>query len=223
MVAALRPPRTGTTAAMTTGQLLTSTWDWEPTVLAGCAALAAGYVVVARPRGIRAVSFMAGVLTLLLALISPLDALGDTYLFSAHMLQHFLLILVVPPLLLLGIPPRMAERALRWEPASWAEWVFGQPVLAWLLGIGSLWVWHAPALYDAALANEGLHVVQHLCFLVTSTIFWWVVIAPVPERWRLNLLASAAYLLLASLVSSLLGVILTFAPPGLYPPYLHPD
>jgi len=95
-----------------------STWDWEPTVLAGCAALAVGYVVVVRPRGIRAVSFMAGVLTLLLALISPLDALGDTYLFSAHMLQHVLLILVVPPLLLLGIPPQVAERALRWEPAS---------------------------------------------------------------------------------------------------------
>ena len=207
---------------MTTGHVLTSMWDWEPTVLAGCAALAAGYVVVARPRGIRAVSFMAGVLTLLLALISPLDALGDTYLFSAHMLQHFLLILVVPPLLLLGIPPWVAERALRWEPASRAERVLGQPVLAWLVAIGTLWAWHAPALYDAALANEGLHVVQHLCFLVTSTIFWWVVIAPVPERRRLNLLATTAYLLLASLASSLLGVILTFAPPGLYPAYLHP-
>jgi cytochrome c oxidase assembly factor CtaG len=207
---------------MTTGQVLTSTWDWEPTVLVGCAALAAGYVVVARPPGIRAVSFMAGVLTLLLALISPLDALGDTYLFSAHMLQHVLLILVVPPLLLLGIPPRMAARALRWEPASRAERVLGQPVLAWLVAIGTLWAWHAPALYDAALANEALHVVQHLCFLVTSTIFWWVVIAPVPERRRLNLLGSTAYLLLTSLASSLLGVILTFAPPGLYPAYLHP-
>src|ERR687888_615450 len=147
---------------MSTGQLLTSTWDWEPTVLAGCAALAAGYVVVARPRGIRAVSFMAGVLALLLALPSPLDALGDTYLFSAHMLQHFLLILVVPPLLLLGIPPQAAERALRWEPASRAERVLGQPLLAWLGGIGTLWVWHAPALYDAALGNGGLHIVQHL-------------------------------------------------------------
>ena len=98
---------------MTSGQLLTSAWNWEPTVLAGCAALAAGYVVVARPLGIRAVSFMAGVLALLLALTSPLDTLGDTYLLSAHMLQHFLLILVVPPLLLLGIPPRVAERVRR--------------------------------------------------------------------------------------------------------------
>jgi cytochrome c oxidase assembly factor CtaG len=207
---------------MTTGQVVMSTWDWEPTVLAGCAALAAGYVVVARPLGIRAVSFMAGVLTLLLALTSPLDALGDTYLFSAHMLQHFLLILVVPPLLLLGIPLQVAERALRWAPASRAERVLGQPVLAWLLGIGTLWACHAPALYDAALANEGIHVVQHLGFLVTSTIFWWVVIAPVPERRRLNLLGTTVYLLLASLASSLLGIIITFAPPGLYPPYLHP-
>jgi cytochrome c oxidase assembly factor CtaG len=138
------------------------------------------------------------------------------------MLQHFLLILVVPPLLLLGIPPRIAERALRWEPASRAERVVGQPVLAWLLGIGTLWVWHTPALYDVALGNKGLHVVQHLGFLVTSTIFWWVVIAPVPERRRLNLLGTTAYLLVASLASSLLGIIVTFAPPGLYPPYLHP-
>jgi cytochrome c oxidase assembly factor CtaG len=162
------------------------------------------------------------VLVLLLALVSPLDTLGDTYLFSAHMLQHFLLTLVVPPLLLLGLPPRVVARLLRWTPAERAERVLGQPVLAWIVGTGTLWVWHAPALYDAALGNEGVHVLQHLCFLVAWTIFWWPVIAPVAERRRLSFMGTLAYLVLASMANSLLGIILTFASPGLYPAYLHP-
>jgi cytochrome c oxidase assembly factor CtaG len=137
------------------------------------------------------------------------------------MLQHFLLTLVVPPLLLLGLPPRVAARLLQWKPADRAERVLGQPALAWIVGTGTLWVWHAPALYDAALANEGIHVLQHLCFLVASTIFWWPVIAPVAERRRLSFLGTLAYLIPASMANSLLGIILTFASPGLYPAYLH--
>jgi cytochrome c oxidase assembly factor CtaG len=165
---------------------------------------------------------MAGVLVLLLALVSPLDTLGDTYLFSAHMLQHFLLTLVVPPLLLLGLPPRVVARLLQWTPADRVERVLGQPVLAWIVGTGTLWIWHAPALYDAALGNEGIHVLQHLCFLVAWTIFWWPVIAPLAERRRLSFPGTLAYLIPASMANSLLGIILTFASPGLYPSYLHP-
>ncbi len=208
---------------MTTQQLLLTAWDWEPTVLIGCAALLAVYWVEARPiiTG-RAALFATAVVVTLLALISPIDTLGDGYLFSAHMLQHLLLVLVVPPLLLLGIPPRVFERLLRWTPTDRAERALGRPLLAWPLGMGTLWVWHAPALYDLALRYQGVHILQHLCFLVSATIFWWPVIAPLPDRRQLPALGAVVYLVAGGLVSSLLGIIITLAPLGLYPVYLHP-
>jgi len=207
---------------MTTQQLVLTAWDWEPTVLIGCAALLVGYWVEARPVTARAALFVTAVVVLLLALMSPIDTLGDGYLFSAHMLQHLLLVLVVPPLLLLGIPPRVFERLLRWTPADRTERALGRPLLAWSLGIGTLWVWHAPALYDLALRYQGVHVLQHLCFLVSATIFWWPVIAPLPERRQLPALGAVVYLIAGGLTSSLLGIIITLSPLGLYPAYLHP-
>jgi cytochrome c oxidase assembly factor CtaG len=206
---------------MTTWQILTSTWDWQPTVLIGCLDLLAAYAIVARPLTGRAWLFVSGVLVLALSLVSPLDTLGDFYLFSAHMLQHLLLILVAPPLLLLGTPPELWERILRWTPARRTERVLRRPVLAWLLGIGTFWLWHLPVLYDAAVREESIHIVQHVTFLVSATIFWWPILTPCVSR-RLAMPAALFYLLGASIVSSILGVIITFAPPGLYPVYEHP-
>jgi len=207
---------------MTTQQLLLDAWDWEPSVLIGCAALLVGYWVEARPITARLALFMTAVVVMLLALISPIDTLGDGYLFSAHMLQHLLLVLVVPPLLLLGVPAWSFARLLRWTLADKIERVLGRPLLAWPLGMGTLWVWHAPALYDLALRYEGVHVLQHLCFLMSAMIFWWPVIAPLPERRQLPSLGAVVYLIAGGLVSSLLGIIITLAPLGLYPAYLHP-
>jgi cytochrome c oxidase assembly factor CtaG len=137
------------------------------------------------------------------------------------MAQHLLLILVVPPMLLLGVPPPIWARILRWAPARRAERTLARPPLSWLLGIGTLWLWHAPFLYDAAVAYEGIHVGQHLSFLVTATIFWWPVLTPLARR-RLALPPAMAYLISAAFASSILGVIITFAAPGLYPAYQHP-
>ncbi|HMA35209.1 MAG TPA: cytochrome c oxidase assembly protein [Chloroflexia bacterium] len=206
---------------MTTTQLFMSTWRWDPTVLLGCAALLAAYAGLLRRLVPAALLFGAGVATLLLSLVSPIDTLGDTYLVSAHMVQHLLLLLIVPPLLLLGIPPQAGARLLAWAPARRLERVLSRPALAWVLAVSTIWVWHVPALYDAALADEGLHVVEHLCFLITATIFWWPVLHPVPAR-RLDVGAVLIYLVSAALASDLLGIIITFAPTGLYPPYLHP-
>jgi len=206
---------------MTTVQVLTTIWDWEPTVLIGCADLLIAYWLCARPLTGRAWLFGGGVLVLALALLSPLDTLGDTYLFCAHMVQHLLLILVVPPMLLLGVPPQTWTRLLRWAPASRLERRLARPPQSWVLGIGTLWLWHAPVLYDLAVANEGIHVVQHLSFLVTATIFWWPVLTPLARR-RLALPPTFAYLIAAAFASGILGVIITFAAPGLYPAYRHP-
>jgi cytochrome c oxidase assembly factor CtaG len=200
-----------------------SLWTWDPTVLVGCAALVGCYVWLLRGwLSPRFYLFFAGVLVLMLALVSPLDTLADHYLFSAHMLQHLLLILVVPPLLLLGTPASLFTSVLRNPVVARLERVLRQPVLAWTLGVGMLYVWHAPAFYNAALANEQVHVVQHLCFLVTATIFWWPVLSPV-ESSRTSLLMAVPYLLAAAMANSLLGIYFSFAAPGLYPAYLNPS
>lgn len=179
-------------------------WDWEPSVVIGCAALAAGYLVLTRRQPRQAWYFLAGVLVLLLDLVSPIDSLGDQYLLSAHIVQHFVLALIVPPLLIAGMPPIR----LPILPAA----------LSWLLGAGTMVFWHIPLLFNAALANEGLHIVQHLSFLVTGTIFWW----PVLQR-QFAPLTAITYLFSACLTCSILGAAITFAKPGLYPAYLSPE
>jgi cytochrome c oxidase assembly factor CtaG len=191
-------------------------WDWEPSVVVGCAMLAVGYLMLARKHGWnRTPSFLTGVLLLLLDLVSPIDTLADQYLFSAHVLQHFLLALVIPPFLLLGTP------AFELRGLNKLERAIGQPPVSWLLGVGAMLVWHVPALFNAALASEGLHIFQHLSLLVTGTIFWWPILAPVESR-RLETLGAIAYLFSACVCCSLLGAFLTFAPVGLYPAYLNP-
>lgn len=191
-------------------------WDWEPSVVVGCAALAIGYVLIVRKHGFhRAPYFLGGVLLLLVDLVSPIDTLADRYLFSAHIVQHFLLALVIPPLLLLGTP------SFELGALSKVERVIGQPPISWLLGVGTMLAWHIPALFNAALANDGLHIFQHLTFLITGVIFWWPVLCPLPDR-HLPTLATISYLFSACVCCSLLGAFLTWGPVGLYPAYQNP-
>jgi cytochrome c oxidase assembly factor CtaG len=197
-------------------------WDWEPSVVAGCAALAIGYIAVVWKHGLnRMAYFLAGVALLLLDLVSPIDTLGDRYLFSAHIVQHFLLALVIPPLLLLGTPRWFTAAALQRPLVNKVERVLGQPPVSWLLGVGTMLAWHIPALFNAALANDGLHIFQHLSFLVTGTIFWWPILGPLEDR-HLPTLGTISYLFSACVCCSLLGAFLTFGPVGLYPAYLNP-
>ena len=167
-------------------------------------------------------SFLAGVLLLLLALVSPIDTLGDGYLFSAHVVQHFLLALIIPPLWLLGTPRTLAEAALRRPLIRRIERVLAQPLVAWTLGVGTMILWHLPPLFNAALASDSLHICQHLSFLITGTIFWWPVLGPIEERRMAPLHHTIAYLFSACVCCSLLGAVLTFMPPGAYPAYLNP-
>jgi putative membrane protein len=208
---------------MTGADLMLKGWDWEPSVVLGCAALAIGYLAVVRAGGgRRMICFLSGVAILLLDLVSPLDLLGDRYLFSAHIVQHFVLALIVPPLLLLGTPRRVAEAALERRWIAWFEREIARPPVSWLLGAGTMIAWHVPALFNAALANEGIHILQHLSFLATGAIFWWPVLAP-PHELRMAPFAATSYLFSACISCSLLGAALTFAHPGLYPAYLNPE
>lgn len=201
-------------------------WDVDPSIPIGCALLLAGWFVAHRPLRRDDLAhggcFAAGVAVMFIALTSPVDTLGDSYLFSAHMLQHMILILVVPPLLILGLAPRFVRAVIAVPALGAIERFARRPAIAWLPAMAALWIWHLPALFDAALASEGLHIVEHLCFMVTATIFWWPILSPL-ESSRMPAMAALLYLFAAMLATSLLGIAITFAAPGLYPPYLHPE
>jgi len=199
----------------TTTDLLLTAWDAEPSVVIGCALLLAAYFTLARRLDCRfdrrAATFAGGVGVLLLALISPLDALGDGYLLSAHVAQHFLLALVVPALFVLGAPLNL-PRLPGW---------FSNSRITWPLGVGVMLLWHLPVLFNAALTNEPLHIAQHLSFLASGTLFWWPIFRPDQSR-RLSTAPAVTYLFTACTACSLLGAALTFGPIGAYPAYLHP-
>ena len=149
-----------------------ASWTFEPGVIALTAI--AGYVYVRRWRAARAqagpraasgwrlVSFMAGLATVLVALVSPVDRLADQLLLM-HMVQHLLLLDISAILLLLGLTRVILRPVTRYlEPAERKAGVISHPVTAVVLYVGIMWVWHIPALYDAAVQNSGLHVVEHL-------------------------------------------------------------
>lgn len=209
---------------MTTGHLLAIAWSPEPSVIGGIAALVVAYVAwlrnVVRFR-LRLLSFLLGAGLLVVTLVSPIDRLGELYLFSVHMVQHMLLILVVPPLLLWGLPVDATRRLLRVPALDRLERVLGRPKVTLPVKILALYVWHIPAFYDLALRSEGVHALEHLVFVVTATMFWWPVLSPVRER-RIAPQAAMLYLFGAMAGITLLGMALTLAPGVLYPFYLHP-
>ena len=150
--------------------------------------------------------------------------------FSAHMVQHMLLIAVAPPLLLLAdpfpvvlwaLPARARSVAGRLvaagTPLGSAWRALTRPVLAWPLHVGFLWAWHAPALYDAALAHPLAHDLEHLSLFATAVLFWWPVLAPAPRPVPpIGDGARIAYVLLAAFARAALGLLLTQAPVPLY-------
>jgi cytochrome c oxidase assembly factor CtaG len=178
-------------------------------------------------RGERRLWLFAAALGLfLLALVSPLQALADGYLFSAHMLQHILLLLIVPALLLLSLPP---ERGLATRPNALARKgasvlrpaaALAHPLAGWLAGVGSMWLWHAPALCNAAATSAPIFAAQTISLLAFGGVFWWQVLAPRPED-RLSPPAAVLYLFTACTACSALGIIVTFSPVSVCPAYLH--
>ena len=174
--------------------------------------------------------FALGWAALVLALVSPVHAWG-TVLFSAHMTQHELLMLVAAPLLVLGRPIVPFLWAL---PRSWAvtlarvskigawerTWrTISNPVVAWIIHAVVLWAWHAPALFQATLDNESVHALQHASFLFSALLFWWAVIHG--RQRALGFGFAVLYMFTTALHSGLLGALLTFANSVWYPGYVE--
>ncbi len=179
----------------------------------------------------RAAAFTAGILALWIALASPIDALDD-YLLAAHMIQHFILMSVAPPLIVLGAPtvpmlrgvPRGLIRLLS-RPVFRARWFhaltrfIAHPAAAWLLMNVAYLGWHVPAMFELTFRSERIHNFEHLCFFLTSLAFWWVVLQPWPSRARWPRWTMIPYLLSADIVNTMLSATLCFAGKVLYPSY----
>lgn len=197
-------------------------WDIHPSVAIGVVALAALYVRLgglAAPRR-RVVSFGASLVVLFFTLNGPLHDLSDSYLFSAHMVQHLILTLLFPPLFLYGLPARVVRPflRLRWLRA-FGGWVT-RPVPAAAIFITPIMFWHLPAFYEAAMRHHPLHIVQHLVFLATSVVMWWPVLSPVPELPRTSYPGQLLYLFLLGIPMSIVGAMITLADAPLYPFYV---
>lgn len=163
--------------------------------------------------------FYAGLITLFFSLNGPLHDLSDTFLFSAHMVQHFVLTLVVAPLLIMGTPGQMLRPALRVKGvAPLARWVT-KPTHSFALFTVTFAGWHIPALYNYALAHHPVHIVEHLMMLVTAVLMWWPILSPMPELPRLSYPGQMLYLFLLTLPMSIVAIYITMANTVLYPFY----
>ena len=216
-------------------------WRWEPAPLIGLALAAGvygrGLAALWRRAGLgrgvscaKALLFAAGLLSFFVALISPLNRLSEGLLW-AHMVQHLVLVLIAAPLVVLGAPllpflwafPRPARRALGrwWKEAATVRAIWhglSRPLAVWPLHAAALWIWHLPALFQAALASELLHAVEHGCFFGTALLFWRA-LAPAGRRARLSYGAGVLYVFAGGVQSGLLGALMTFAPAPWYPAY----
>jgi cytochrome c oxidase assembly factor CtaG/ferredoxin len=181
--------------------------------------------------GWRLASFSGGVGMVFLALGSPLDTFANLLL-QAHMIQHLLLMMIAPPLLLLGNPflplltglPRPIVREairpfLRWSPVKrFGRWLT-HPKVTWILFVVMTLGWHTPPLYELTLRSPTLHIVEHACFLGSGVLFWWPVVQPWPSRPHWPEWTMIPYLLLADVQNTVLSAFLTFADRVVYPTY----
>ena len=163
--------------------------------------------------------FIVGLTTMFFALNGWLHDLSDTYLFSAHMVQHLLLALVVAPLLIMGTPGWMLRPVLRHRVAAAVARPLTSPMRCFAIFSIVVSAWHLPPLYNLAMRYHPVHIVQHLTLLVASVLMWWPVLSPLPELPRLAYPMQMLYLFLLSIPMSIVSVYIAYADAVLYPAY----
>ena len=219
---------------------LARAWSFEPLVVVSLTLMALLFAVglwrlwreAPRRRAVKpweALCFAGGWLALFVALVSPLHAWGSV-LFSAHMTQHEVLMLVAAPLLVLGRPLVVFLWAF---PVEWSRRIgnIGKigavsrawhwltlPLVAWAVHAVALWTWHVPVLFDAVLHSEWVHTLQHLSFLISALLFWWALLHG--PRGAMGYGAAVLYLFTTSIHSGVLGALLTIAGSVWYPSYI---
>jgi len=164
-------------------------------------------------------AFFVGLAIIFLTLNGPLHDLSDFYLFSAHMIQHLVLTLIVPPLLILGTPGWMLRPLLRNASVFRVAKVMTSTAGCFLIFNGVLAVWHLPPLYNLAIANHAIHILQHLMFLAASVFMWWPLTSQLPELPRASYPAQMMYCFLLTVPMGIIAIFVSMAEDLLYPAY----
>lgn len=213
-------------------EVLLTGWTWYPSVLMGIGLWTGAYLILIGPVRRRKawgeapgvwqqIAFHSGTLILLIALISPLDELGDEYLFSAHMVQHLLMMFITPPLWLMGSPAWLVDFILPKRLAPLAAWIT-RPAAAFIVFTSVMYIWHIPALYNLAQTNEGVHILEHLMYIGGSLVGWWPVASQTGSIIsKPSVPVSMLYIFLMTIPCTVLAAILTFSSRPLYPLYLE--
>lgn len=205
-------------------------WSLHPSVLLGTGLLGALYFLGIGPLrrryalgppvpGWRVASFCAGLAVLLLSLNGPMHDLSDYYLFSVHMLQHLLLTLLLPPLLIMGTPGWLLRPLIRPPAVRTLARVLTHPVSAAVIYTLTIAVWHLAPYYDLMMRSHEVHIATHLMFMVAATLMWWPVMSPLPELPRLPYGLGMLYLFLVGIPMQIVAALITLADEVLYPWY----
>ena len=198
-------------------------WSFNPALLGLVAGLAVAYFGLSGGRWQpRAGAYFGGLGLLALAELSPLHYLGMHSLFSAHMVGHVVVLLLAGPLLVMGLPPQPVPAAARWL-AQFSRWLSGHTWLAWVTGMGVMWVLHVPTVFDASFGKvDSLlnlwPLLPAVAMLLAGALFSWPLVGPAASA-RLHPLMGVGYLFTACVACSLLGLLITFAPADAYQHY----
>jgi putative membrane protein len=203
-----------------------TSWTFAPIVLIALV----GYLAVygkrwrtsrrqggARAAGMgRLALWITGVGLLAVALVSPVDVLGEQFA-SFHMIQHLLIADLAPIALTLALTKHILRPATRrLQRLERAAGPFGHPAFGVVAYVGAMWLWHVLALYDAALRNDAVHTLEHLPFGAAGLLYWWHLLSPIRSRMRLGGLGPGAYMGSTKILVGLLGIVLAFSPSTLY-------
>ncbi|QDU87895.1 Cytochrome c oxidase caa3 assembly factor (Caa3_CtaG) [Pirellulimonas nuda] len=197
-------------------------WNWTSSVWLVVAAMLAAYPVIVRDRtAVRWLALIGGAAVLALAYVSPVGVLAEGYLFSAHMAQHLVLLLVLPVCLLMSLPRGRAASGGDGSAGDRTARFFARPGVGWACGVGAMWLWHVPQLCSAAVGSPALGVLRDVSLVAAGLAFWWPIYAP-SDRYRLPPLTGILYLFSACLACTLLGVYITFATLSVCPAFASP-
>jgi putative membrane protein len=203
-------------------------FHFVPEITVGVVVLVGGYLYAVSPLNPeqrarvgrwRIAAFLLGALTYFIALHPPIATLAEDWLFSVHMVQHVLVTLVGPPLLIVGTPGWLLAPVVRVRWVRRAGRALTRLPVAFAIGQGTFWIWHLPTIYELTLQDRAVHDLAHIAMMAGAVVMWWPVLSPTSAVPQAPRPLQALYLFLLSLPSGFLSALLVFAEEPLYPTY----